>query len=121
MPTPPRPLFRTGATQLTQLGERLKDARLRRRFSAEQVAARAGFSRYLLTRIEKGDPNVSIGNVLHVLRVLGMEKDLGGVAKDDPLGRLLQDEKLPQRKRAPKIRAVPSKTPSPAPPDSESP
>jgi transcriptional regulator with XRE-family HTH domain len=104
MPTPPSVLYRPGATQLVQLGARLKDARLRRRFSAEQVATRAGFSRYVLTRIEKGDPNVSIGNVLHVLRVLGLESDVALVAKDDPLGRLLQDEGLPQRKRAPRKR-----------------
>jgi len=39
---------------------------------------------------------------VQVLRVLGLVEDLGMVAKEDALGRRLQDEALPYRKRAPK-------------------
>ena len=40
--------------RMSQLGERLKLARLRRRLPAEQVAERAGISRATLYKIELG-------------------------------------------------------------------
>jgi transcriptional regulator with XRE-family HTH domain len=43
-------------------GEKLKVARLRRRYSADAVAKRAGIARPTLHRIERGDPGVSLGN-----------------------------------------------------------
>ncbi len=87
---------------LKELGENIRLARLRRRLSAEQVAERAGISRPTLAAIERGEPGVRIGNYLEVLRVLGLDKDLLLVAKDDVLGRKLQDLQIAVRKRAPK-------------------
>ncbi len=84
------------------LGQRLKDARLRRRFSMETVCARADLSRPTLYKIEKGDPSVAFGHYVQVLRVLGLLDDLAQIANDDVLGRRLQDESLPRRKRAPR-------------------
>jgi transcriptional regulator with XRE-family HTH domain len=85
------------------LGENLKLARLRRRLSAQQVAERANISRPTLLMIEKGEPGVSLGNLLRVLAVLGLEEDLRAIAADDVLGRKLQDAGLDRpRKRAPK-------------------
>lgn len=87
---------------LSELGENIKLARLRRKFSTEQVAERANISRPTLTSIEKGSPSVSLGHYLVVLQVLGLEKDLLSVAKDDELGRKLQDANLTTKERAPK-------------------
>lgn len=87
---------------LAELGENIKLARLRRKLSAEQVAERANISRPTLASIEKGSASVSIGNYLLVLSVLGLEKDLLLVAKDDELGRKLQDARLIAKERAPK-------------------
>ena len=84
------------------MGERLKDARLRRRFSMETVCKRADLSRPTLYKIEHGDPSVAIGLYVQVLRVLGLVDDLSLIAKEDVLGRRLQDELLPNRKRAPR-------------------
>ena len=84
------------------LGENIKLARLRRKFSMQQVAERANISRPTLLSIEKGSPNVSIGAYVKVLYVLGLGKDIIEVAKDDQLGRKLQDAKLIIKKRAPK-------------------
>jgi transcriptional regulator with XRE-family HTH domain len=93
----PKSLKEAGA-----LGERLKDARLRRRFPMDVVCVRAGISKPTLAKIESGDPSASFGAYVNVLRVLGLLDDLALVAKEDVLGRRLQDESLPRRKRAPK-------------------
>lgn len=95
-------LFPATARQSEALGERLRLARLRRRFSAATVAERAGITRSTLYRAEKGDPGVSLGTYLSVLRVLGLHGDLDAVARDDDLGRKLQDLNLPERRTAPR-------------------
>jgi len=87
---------------LSELGDNIKLARLRRKLSAEQVAERADISRSTLYSIEKGYEGVGIGHYLSVLHVLGLEKDILLVAKDDELGRKLQDIGLVTKKRAPK-------------------
>ena len=88
---------------LNQMGEQIRLARLRRHLTAELVAERAGISRMTLSNIEKGSPSVAIGSYAAVLHALnGMDKDLLLVARDDELGRKLQDLELPTRRRAPK-------------------
>ena len=87
---------------LSNLGENIKLARLRRRLSAEIVAERAGISRATLTKVEKGSSSVAMGIYASVLFALGLEKDLMKVASDDVLGRKLQDLDLIVHKRAPK-------------------
>ena len=76
---------------------------LRRKLSAELVAERAGISRATLVSIEKGASSVAIGCYAAVLHALNyMDKDLLLIAKDDELGRKLQDLDLPVRKRVTK-------------------
>jgi len=87
---------------LEEVGENIKLARLRRKLTAEQVAERAGISRSTLWQVEKGLPSVSFGTYVQVLFVLGLEQDLLLIAKDDILGRKLQDAELSVGKRAPK-------------------
>lgn len=50
-----------------------------------------GVSRETLRRLEKGDPTIAMGTYLRALRVLNLDKDLDVVARDDALGRTLQD------------------------------
>lgn len=89
---------------LSALGENIKLARLRRGFSAELVAERAGISRASLWAVEKGSPSVAMGIYVAVLNALKLENDLLKVAADDELGRKLQDLNLPVRKRSPKTK-----------------
>jgi transcriptional regulator with XRE-family HTH domain len=87
---------------LIALGENIKLARLRRKFSTEQVAERAGIARMTLYKIEQGSPTVAMGAYLQVLFILGLQNDLAKVASDDIFGRKLQDAGLITKKRAPK-------------------
>jgi transcriptional regulator with XRE-family HTH domain len=90
---------------LADYGSNLKLARLRRKYSAEAVAQRAGVSRKTLSKVEKGDPAVALGIYARVMQVLRLENDLGKLAVDDLLGRKLQDADLVPRRRAPKRRS----------------
>ncbi|MEP7376801.1 MAG: helix-turn-helix transcriptional regulator [Chitinophagaceae bacterium] len=102
MNTRKAPLLPSIKKILEQLGENIKLARLRRKYSADQVAQRANISRPTLLAIEKGAPGVAMNSYLQVLFVLGLEKDLLKVAEDDKLGRKLQDAGLVVKERAPK-------------------
>ena len=97
-----RALMPSQERTLAAFGDNIKYARLRRDLSSAQVAERAGISRTTLVKIEKGDEGVALGYYFRALAVLGLDKDLLLVAKDDELGRALQDAKLPQRERATK-------------------
>jgi transcriptional regulator with XRE-family HTH domain len=81
------------------LGERLRLARRRRHLTSVLFAERMGVSRDTLHRLEKGDPGISLGTYLRALRVLGLDADIELIARDDVLGRQLQDELLPRRRK----------------------
>ena len=84
------------------VGEQIKLARLRRNLSVAQVAERATCSPLTVSRIEKGVPTVAIGIYLRVLYTLQLDDDILSLAKDDELGRALQDMNMIPRKRASK-------------------
>ncbi len=87
---------------MERFGENLRLARLRRKLSAVRVAERAGISRRTLLSIESGAPTAAMGNYFQVMRVLGLEKDFELLARDDEMGRKLQDMELTPKQRAPK-------------------
>lgn len=99
---------------MSQLGEWLKLARLRRKLSAVIVAQRAGISRSFLYKVEASNSGATLGTYLRVLVVLGLEGDLHAVAADDKVGRKLQDlalmpELLPPKRHSPgKLRSTAS-------------
>ncbi|KTD62389.1 helix-turn-helix domain-containing protein [Legionella shakespearei] len=85
------------------LGKNISDARRRRRIAMELMSERCGFSRLTLSKIEKGDPSVSMGSYASALFVLGMSDHLACVAdaSHDIVGRELEEESLPKRIRTP--------------------
>ena len=85
---------------LKTMGEQIKMARLRRNLPVKIVSERAGISRNTLWQIEKGNPSVAIGYYAAVLHALNnLDGDLLLVAKDDVLGKKLQDLEISAKKR----------------------
>ena len=83
-------------------GEQIRLARLRRDLSISQVAERATVSDLSVSRVEKGLPTVSMGIYLRVLYALQLEEDILLLAKEDVMGKALQDLRLKPRQRASK-------------------
>ncbi|WP_297477997.1 helix-turn-helix domain-containing protein [Ferrovum sp.] len=100
MPSKKQPIFPSERKLLSEFGERLRLARLRRKISAETLAERSSISRMTLHRAEQGSPAVSMGTYLRILAALHLQDDIGLLAADDKLGRRLQDIVLDSRKNA---------------------
>ncbi|MFN7921304.1 MAG: helix-turn-helix transcriptional regulator [Bryobacteraceae bacterium] len=94
------------ARLLAGIGANIRNARLRRNYSLETIAQRAGTTRRTLYRVERGDAAVAFGIYARVLQALRLENDLASIAADDELGRKLQDLGLKKRIRAPKKKAA---------------
>ena len=84
------------------VGEQIRLARLRRNLSVAQIAERATCSPLTVSRIEKGVPTVAIGIYLRVLYALQLDDDILLLAKEDAMGKALQDLNLKKRERASK-------------------
>jgi transcriptional regulator with XRE-family HTH domain len=90
------------AQNLAVVGEQIKLARLRRNLTVAQIAERATCSPLTVSCIEAGTPTVSIGIYLRVLYALQLDEDILLLAKEDTIGRALQDLSLVNRQRASK-------------------
>lgn len=91
MPKRTPPVFPATSGQLALLGERLRAARLRRRMTQAALAARADVSLPTLRKLEQGESSSSLATLLRALQVLGLDQDIELLAKDDEVGRRLQD------------------------------
>jgi transcriptional regulator with XRE-family HTH domain len=94
---PPLPIALKNA--LRKLGQDIRDARKRRRIPMTLMAERAFITRATLTKVEKGDPAVSVGIYASVLFAMGMISRLSELvdANYDVVGRTLEEENLPKR------------------------
>jgi transcriptional regulator with XRE-family HTH domain len=72
----PKPTARTTSRYaneaITYLGRLIREARIERKETAAQLAERAGISRGLLQRIERGDPGCSIGAAFETAALVGI-------------------------------------------------
>lgn len=89
---------------LKKLGSDISVARRRRGISTALMAERAFTTRPTLSKVESGDPGVSLGVYASVLFVLGMTERLAELVDPayDPLGQSLEEERLPKRIHAPR-------------------
>lgn len=67
-----RPYSQYSLGALELLGQFVREARLSKALTTTDLAARAGISRALLGRIERGDPGCSIGAVFEVATICGV-------------------------------------------------
>jgi transcriptional regulator with XRE-family HTH domain len=100
IPALPIPIKRA----LAKLGGDLSAARRRRRISVELMAERAFVGRNTISRVEKGDPRVSMGIYATILFIIGLEERLATLADVtvDRVGLDLEQEQLPKRIRSPR-------------------
>jgi transcriptional regulator with XRE-family HTH domain len=60
-------------TAIGILGESIRAGRLRRGWTVAALAERVGVSDPTITKIERGDPSVSIGTVFEAATIVGVE------------------------------------------------
>lgn len=87
--------------RIRELGQRIRIARIRRKLSIVDLAAKAGINRNTLSALELGKPGVSISAYVTTLWALGLEQTLDGVAHPDvdSHGKILEESRLPRRVR----------------------
>jgi transcriptional regulator with XRE-family HTH domain len=94
-PVTPAPV--TG--RITQLGQRIRIARIRRGWSVVELAGKAGINRNTLTALEFGKPGTAVGVCFTVLWALGLDHALDVVADPDAdeRGKTLEASRRPTR------------------------
>ena len=87
------------AERVTQLGQRIRIARIRRGWSVADLASKSGINRNTLTAVELGKPGTAVGVCFTVLWALGLDKSLDAVADPDTdlHGKALEASRRPTR------------------------
>lgn len=87
-------------TTLKEIGANIRTARLRRNIKIKDLANRIHVDERTISRMENGDPSISLKNLIAVLYVFGLEDSLSHIASpaEDKEGIAL--DKLNNRKRA---------------------
>lgn len=67
-----RPLSRYAVDAVTLLGSMIRKARIDRGITVAELAERAGTSRGLVQRLERGDPGCAIGTAFEIATILGI-------------------------------------------------
>lgn len=85
--------------RVTELGQRIRVARIRRGWSVADLAAKAGINRNTLTALELGKAGTAVGVCFTVLWALGLDKSLEAVADPDAdlHGKALEASRRPKR------------------------
>ena len=88
---------------LASLGLRLKEARLRRNWTQERTAQKAGLSESSVKKVEAGSPRITIGAYLSILDIFGLPRAFDGViaAGEDNVGEALGRSATRQRAGTP--------------------
>ncbi len=86
---------------LSKVGENIRIARKRRAITMEDMASRMYVTRKTLSRLENGDPGVSLAILASALWVLGLDNDLMLIAnpEQDKVGIFRERQRLPKRIR----------------------
>ena len=87
--------------QLGRIGENIKRARIRRRWSKQELATRIGVERRTIARLENGSPGITAGVMFSALWVLGLEETTKDIAAPelDNAGAFHDKQREPKRVR----------------------
>ena len=69
---PNKPVSNHSLSAIELLGSLIRIARKERKMTVQELADRAGISRGLVQRIERGDPNCSIGAAFEAATIVGV-------------------------------------------------
>ena len=85
---------------IRQLGERLKAARKRRKWSQEHTASLLGLGVVAYRKMEQGSPGTSVGAWAAALELMGMITDMNYPLRydEDRLGKAIEDSLRAKRK-----------------------
>ena len=88
-------------TQMLNLGENIRLARIRRKIRQEDMANRISISVKTYRKIESGDPTVAIGLYVSALFMLGLAADFSALADpaQDRVGLSMEKRHMPERIR----------------------
>ena len=89
------------AAIIEELGRRIKESRLRKRYTQQEVAYRAGVSLFSIAKVERGE-SVSVSILISVLRALRLLDNLEALLPEigmSPVEILKLKGKTPQRIR----------------------
>lgn len=107
MPKPAqRPTSRYSRNAVILLGQIIRQARIEKKLTTGELAERAGISRGLVQRIEKGDPGCAIGAVFEAATIVGVwlfDPDKAAMANTMSVSSKTL-ALLPKASRAPKIK-----------------
>ncbi len=84
------------------LGENVRVARLRRRWSQKDLAVKIGVSVGTVQRVESGDPGVGIGTIVTIFYMFGCQRQISDALDPtkDELGLAADHFHLPKRIRS---------------------
>ena len=87
---------------LKKLGKDIREARILRQITIAMMAERANVTAVTISKVEKGDPSVSLGSFATVVFILGMIDKLRDLFDlfDNPVSRMLVEKNFPKRVRA---------------------
>jgi transcriptional regulator with XRE-family HTH domain len=85
---------------MRMLGNRIRQERLRRNWSQQDLSAQVGVTLPTYRKIEKGDGSVEFRHVVKALAVLGYQDALGEIIPEQPPELRLKDLLAPERKHA---------------------
>ena len=86
--------------RLAKMGVQIRNARLRRNISVEEMSNKSGVSETTYYAIEKGKDTVSVGAYAAVLSVLELDKDIELIATDEEGKKMFRENTLFRRERA---------------------
>ena len=84
---------------LVDLGSKLKQHRLNQNITAKALAEKSGVSSRTITGFERGEKNISILNLIEILRALGLIDNLSEIIPELPKISPLEMMEMEKKKR----------------------